>query len=291
MEISYITAPIIGAVIGYSTNWIAIKMMFRPRKAIKIGKVKLPFTPGIIPKNKTNIAHAISSTITNNLLTEEDIKKILISDEIKSELKNFIDNKFQNIKDNSINEILEGTITKKNLNSLCDYILDKGTKSIFQNIKEKELAHIISEQIRDAVKEKTNGTIFAIFSSKKILDSLTRNVEDKINDYIDLNWEKIIYEMVEKELNKYLELKIDNLNLNIDISSIAITVYENLIINNFKNILNKINIEKIIEDKINEMDMKELEKLILKVMKKELNAVINLGALIGFILGLINILF
>lgn len=291
MEISYITAPIIGAVIGYSTNWIAIKMMFRPRKAIKIGKVKLPFTPGIIPKNKTNIAHAISSTITNNLLTEEDIKKILISDEIKSELKNFIDNKFQNIKDNSINEILEGTITKKNLNSLCDYILDKGTKSIFQNIKEKELAHIISEQIRDAVKEKTNGTIFAIFSSKKILDSLTRNVEDKINDYIDLNGEKIIYEMVEKELNKYLELKIDNLNLNIDISSIAITVYENLIINNFKNILNKINIEKIIEDKINEMDMKELEKLILKVMKKELNAVINLGALIGFILGLINILF
>ena len=49
MNYQFIINPLIGAGIGYVTNWIAIKMMFRPTKAIKIGKFTLPFTPGIIP--------------------------------------------------------------------------------------------------------------------------------------------------------------------------------------------------------------------------------------------------
>ena len=39
------------------------------------------------------------------------------------------------------------------------------------------------------------------------------------------------------------------------------------------------------------MDVLELEKLILTIMKKELNALVNLGAIIGFLLGLLNLLF
>ena len=44
------------------------------------------------------------------------------------------------------------------------------------------------------------------------------------------------------------------------------------------------------EQKINGMDVQEVERLVLSVMKRELNAVVNLGALIGFIIGLINLL-
>ena len=55
--------------------------------------------------------------------------------------------------------------------------------------------------------------------------------------------------------------------------------------------LDNINIASIIENKIMEMDLIDLEKLILSVMKNELNALVNLGAIIGFVLGLINILF
>ena len=44
-----------------------------------------------------------------------------------------------------------------------------------------------------------------------------------------------------------------------------------------------------VEEKINAMPIDELERLIYDVMKKELNAIINLGALIGFILGLLNL--
>ena len=48
--IQFISGPIIGGVIGYCTNWLAIKMLFRPYNEIKIRGRVLPFTPGIIPK-------------------------------------------------------------------------------------------------------------------------------------------------------------------------------------------------------------------------------------------------
>ena len=291
MEISYITAPIIGAIIGYSTNWLAIKMMFRPRKKIKIGKIILPCTPGIIPKNRENIAHAISSTITKDLLTSEDLKRTLLSSEVKEKLNTVIDKKISEMAEYKLNDVLVEYINRQNLNELYDFLLDKGTKKILQSLKENNLAHIISEQVKSSFEEKIKGTFFSIMGSKKVIDSLSKNIEEKVDEYIDTEGEKIIYEIMQKEINKVLELKVNELDINIDFSTIIVGIYEKIITDNIEEILKNINIEKMIEDKINSMDMMELEKLILKVMRKELNAVISLGALIGFILGLFNILF
>jgi len=62
--------------IGYFTNDIAIKMLFRPYKAIYIGKRKLPFTPGLIPRNQERLAKNISDTIMGSLLTPEELQKL-----------------------------------------------------------------------------------------------------------------------------------------------------------------------------------------------------------------------
>ena len=53
----------------------------------------------------------------------------------------------------------------------------------------------------------------------------------------------------------------------------------------------KFQIAQIVEEKVNRMDVAEVEEILLGVMKKELNAVVNLGALIGFVIGLLNIFF
>ena len=47
--IQILAGPVIGAVIGYFTNYIAVKMLFRPLKPIKIKNYTLPFTPGTYP--------------------------------------------------------------------------------------------------------------------------------------------------------------------------------------------------------------------------------------------------
>lgn len=290
MEISYITAPIIGAVIGYSTNWIAIKMMFRPRKAINIGKLKLPFTPGIIPKNRKNIAIAISSTITNSLLTTEDLKNVLLSKKVEDRIIEYINLKISEDKEKTINEILEENIQKQNLNKICDYILDKGTKKILHILKEENISNIISEQIKKAIEDRINGTILSIIGGKKIIENISKNIEENIDEYIDIESEKIIYEILQNEINNILEKQVKDINTDINYNQMIISIYEKIIINKSEKFISLIDIKEIIENKINSMEMEELEKIILRIMKKELNAVINLGAVIGLILGLLNII-
>ena len=59
MEIlKYLAGPLIGAVIGYCTNYIAVKMLFYPRKEIRVFGHRLPFTPGAIPKGQQRLAKA-----------------------------------------------------------------------------------------------------------------------------------------------------------------------------------------------------------------------------------------
>jgi uncharacterized membrane protein YheB (UPF0754 family) len=72
----YLAPPLAGAVVGYFTNDVAIKMLFRPYKAKYIGKYQLPFTPGLIPSNQERLATRISDTIMGSLLTPSELQKI-----------------------------------------------------------------------------------------------------------------------------------------------------------------------------------------------------------------------
>ena len=72
----FFVPPIAGSIIGYFTNDIAIKMLFRPYKPIYIGKRKLPFTPGLIPSNQERLAQKVSDTIMGSLLTPGELQKL-----------------------------------------------------------------------------------------------------------------------------------------------------------------------------------------------------------------------
>ncbi|NJL89491.1 MAG: DUF445 domain-containing protein [Coleofasciculaceae cyanobacterium SM2_1_6] len=80
MELSnlwlYLTPPLAGTIIGYFTNDLAIKMLFRPYKPIYLGKYKLPFTPGLIPGSQERLALRISDTIMGALLTPSELEGI-----------------------------------------------------------------------------------------------------------------------------------------------------------------------------------------------------------------------
>jgi uncharacterized membrane protein YheB (UPF0754 family) len=72
----YIAPPLAGAVIGYFTNDVAIKMLFRPYTAKYIGRYRLPFTPGLIPSNQERLAKRVSDTIMGSLLTPEELQNL-----------------------------------------------------------------------------------------------------------------------------------------------------------------------------------------------------------------------
>ncbi|MBO3457859.1 DUF445 family protein [Aetokthonos hydrillicola Thurmond2011] len=72
----YVSPPVLGAIIGYFTNDIAIKMLFRPYRPIYIGGRQLIFTPGLIPGNQDRLAKNISETIMGSLLTPEELQNL-----------------------------------------------------------------------------------------------------------------------------------------------------------------------------------------------------------------------
>lgn len=77
---------VIGAVIGYITNWLAIKMLFKPYTEKRIGRFKLPFTPGLIPKERDRIAKSVGDTVGRHLVTGENMMEAMESQEMKSYL-------------------------------------------------------------------------------------------------------------------------------------------------------------------------------------------------------------
>lgn len=80
---SWIIPPLIGAIIGYFTNWLAIKMLFRPYKEIRIGGIKVPFTPGILPRERERLAESLGDTVAQELLTPKVITDRIHSPQIQ----------------------------------------------------------------------------------------------------------------------------------------------------------------------------------------------------------------
>lgn len=72
----YLLPPVLGAIIGYFTNDIAIKMLFRPYRAIYIAGRQVPFTPGLIPRKQERLAKNISNTIMGSLLTPTELQNL-----------------------------------------------------------------------------------------------------------------------------------------------------------------------------------------------------------------------
>lgn len=72
----YLSPPVLGGIIGYFTNDIAIKMLFRPYRTIYILGRRVPFTPGLIPRNQERLAKNISETIMGSLLTPEELQNL-----------------------------------------------------------------------------------------------------------------------------------------------------------------------------------------------------------------------
>jgi uncharacterized membrane protein YheB (UPF0754 family) len=65
----------IGAVIGGFTNHLAIQMLFRPYNPIYVKGKRLPFTPGLIPKRREELAVQMGKMVVEHLVTADGFRK------------------------------------------------------------------------------------------------------------------------------------------------------------------------------------------------------------------------
>ncbi|MGG4170004.1 DUF445 family protein [Rossellomorea vietnamensis] len=100
---------IVGAIIGGVTNSLAIKMLFRPYRAYYIGKFKVPFTPGLIPKRRGELAEQLGKMVVDHLITPESLQKKVMNEDFQKDVTHWLSEELQPVfsSDRTVNEWLD----------------------------------------------------------------------------------------------------------------------------------------------------------------------------------------
>ena len=295
MNIEIITAPLIGGIIGLITNSLAIKMLFRPYKEKFIGKMHIPFTPGLIPKEKARIANAIGDVIASYILDSKTIMSALASNQIKEAYEKKYEKKLLEFK--ALNCTLEELLEQKKLidtsNVIESKIRDSIGKYIVEVCIEEELSRNLVNQAFLTLKQNMNPVMYKI--GKNALEETRFSMNEYVNEIIDERGgemagqvvDKFYIECLDKPVNEIIQI-IENHVPNL--KEIIWEKYVHLIEEKAASFLHTLNISEIIEKKILDYDLSELEEMIMEISKKELNALVWLGGLLGMLMGFVNLL-
>ncbi|MDK0614990.1 DUF445 family protein [Clostridium perfringens] len=226
----YIIGALIGAVIGYITNWLAIKMLFRPREAKYIFGMKLPFTPGLIPKEKSRIANKVGETVGTHLLNSDSLSKALKDDKIKAKFNEVAKEKINQVinSNSTLEDSLKNTLGE-NYYALKENMINNIAKTILESIKEEEFKNKVKFYIVDSIKEGLNKKpekIIDFINSNKFREVIINTLEEeKTRDIIgkallkevktlgkeDLTIEEVIPENIKPYIEEYVKSQKDTL--------------------------------------------------------------------------------
>ena len=288
-----LAGPLVGAAIGYCTNYIAVKMLFRPRRAIKVGRWQLPLTPGIIPKRKSQLAHAIGQAVGEKLFTETDVKGALLSEEVKGSVAESVLGSVAG-GSRSLAELLQQEMGAESYVRCKEVVAQKLCGKLEHEVRRMELGEVIAERGAAAIKEKVSGTMLAVFVHDRSIASMAESIRDGVDRYLEENLHEALLSKVQMELDALAAKSTETLCRSISsdpelLRRVVERTYDAVVSSKADQVLGLIHVSDIVEQKINEMDVQEIEQLTLSVIKHELRMIINLGALIGFVIGIINV--
>lgn len=295
MWYAYLIPPALGAVIGYFTNVVAIRMLFHPHEPKYIFGWQIPFTPGLIPKEKGRVAASIGEAISENLMNKEILEQNLLSDEMIAKIEQGIDSFCKKQLDNkqTVREFAGRFIPEDEINRLADCAVGDFSELIGKKIAETDLSTDIARQVVAYVMKKMSGNMLggiAEMMAKPAEEFLAKHLKEIMGQYSG----DIVKKMVGNQVSGFLDTQMSNLFKDKEeriesVKNTVVSAYKSLIREHLPHILGAVDIRKIIEERIKEMDVKETERLILQVMNKELRAIEWFGALLGGVIGLFNI--
>ncbi|QNR20312.1 DUF445 family protein [Exiguobacterium sp. Helios] len=166
LVIKMIGMIIIGALIGAITNHLAIRMLFRPLEAKYIGKYRIPFTPGLIPKRRDELAANLGRTVVKHLLTPEGISKRLQQPVVYEAITRMIQQELQKWtrSTKTIREIAERFVTNPEgkLQHQMEQRIDQELATMAVSIKTARLTEVIGDGGTTKIKAAVPGIVEAL---------------------------------------------------------------------------------------------------------------------------------
>jgi len=299
--------PVVGAVIGFITNVVAIRMLFRPLKEVRVLGVRLPFTPGILPKQRGRLAQSIGGMVERELLTPEIVRQRLLRDDVREKVREALSLFTENILQKTPAELLEGrgdSLSKK-VPSIIERMYPAFAGAALDFLRRDDIRMEMEFRGRIFLRNillKLN-TIQRLFLSAGQYDQRLDEKMPEIIDELVSGAEKLLYS--EKTKNKLInaasasfvktiggqDIKIGSL---LGMDAINKKAFDDFLFDKMmtavdgqiENILASINVKALVSDRIDSLDMLRVERIIIDVMADQFKWIDIFGGILGFLIGL-----
>lgn len=163
---------IIGALIGGVTNVIAVKMLFHPFKTYYIFNKRVPFTPGLIPKRRAEIADKIGQVIEEHLLTESMIQSKLNAAATRTAIEEVVQKQIEKLKENRTSfdylankmDIDIGQLANRKLET----VMSEKLELFYYDHRDTSIAQLIPEDIEKSLDSKVEAVPELLFDRARV---------------------------------------------------------------------------------------------------------------------------
>lgn len=166
--------PVISAFIGWFTNWVAIKMLFHPKRPVNILGLKVQ---GIFPKRQAQFAQKLGTLVATELIHFDEIAAKLKDPEqlqalnptIEAHIDTFLRVRLKEkipvvamfIGDNTINKLKDGMMEE--INVLLPDVIDRYTQGLSEKI---DIEQMVTEKVAAFSSDKLEEILNAIMKKE-----------------------------------------------------------------------------------------------------------------------------
>ena len=284
--VSVLLPPLIGGVIGYITNDLAIKMLFRPYKAVYIGAWRVPFTPGIVPKRLKDLAVLLGREVEARFFNADDLEILFKSDG------------FSDAVAGSVTELLYSRKTtlcleleKLEADGDCSAALDRAKAELGGRILAALLDFDFAPVIRAAL-DGAGGKMPG--GAKNAASALAEPLSDGIKAYLKKQGAQAVAPLLDGLLVDFADRPVRDIALSLfpdreTVQRIIKGAYQRFMAVYVRPVVESIDVGGMITEKLRRMEPEAVETLILSVVKREFRYVVWLGGLLGARIGTVNI--
>lgn len=169
-----LTLPLIGALIGWLTNLLAVKLLFRPYQPIRLFGLPLVIQ-GVLPKRRQELARSIGETVESELLTFEDLLKQVHNEEMTKRLSQVISD-----------AVHEAVMVR--------------TPGLIPGSVKKFLADTLANMVEDRTPELVDWLVGEVSHTAREEIKIGRIVEDRMNSFPLEVLEQVIFRVASREI-------------------------------------------------------------------------------------------
>jgi uncharacterized membrane protein YheB (UPF0754 family) len=247
----------ISGMIGFLTNWVAIKMLFRPTHRRPI------LGQGLIPAQKDRIAYRLAVAVSEDLINPEIIKKKIHESQAIT--------KYREKATNYIRNVIDDPGFRDDLKALVVAYVD-------EMIAEPEVRTTIAKTVINQIEGAIEQNSFERVALKAYSFLKGQEMQDLVEEALTK-----LPGGVEKGLDK-LDSFLDDLPDRIEKNSGTI---EDLVTNLLYKLVNQLDVHALVEDNLRQYDEKRLEVMIKNASNDQLRYIQYLGAVLGTLGGFV----